>query len=227
MKKLFVFIDTCLAMASILTVTTVIPDSKSVSVRRIDTFVDSSIITKEVAVQTVSIETKEEVSEEKETAKEETKQIVSQAKEEIKNEPVEETKPVSNDSDNTNSNQEETRMYYQGEVFTAKMSGYGADIGNYTSSGYQISGGNITYSDSQYGEVRILAGDRNYPFGTIVRISNSNEGTVLGIVLDRGPDIGRAAGKKFAFDLLYTTSREARLKGVSYNANFEILRLGY
>ena len=212
MKKLFVFIDTCLAMASILTVTTVIPDSKSVSVKRIDTFVDSSIITKEVAVQTVSIETK---------------QVVSQVKEEIKKEPVEEAKPASNDSDNTNSNQEETRMYYQGEVFTAKMSGYGADIGNYTSSGYQISGGNITYNDNQYGEVRILAGDRNYPFGTIVRISNSNEGTVLGIVLDRGPDIGRAAGKKFAFDLLYTTSREARLKGVSYNANFEILRLGY
>lgn len=223
MKKLFVFIDTCLVMASILTVTTVIPDSKSVSIKRINTFVDSSIITKEVAVQSASLETKEEVSEEKETTKEETKQVVSQTKEEVKKE-VEEVKPISND---TNNNQEEVRMYYQGEIFTAKMSGYGADIGNYTASGYQISGGNITYNDNQYGEVRILAGDRNYPFGTIVRISNSNEGTVLGIVLDRGPDIGRVAGKKFAFDLLYTTSREARLKGVSYNANFEILRLGY
>lgn len=223
MKKLFVFIDTCLVMASILTVTTVIPDSKSVSIKKINTFVDSSIITKEVAVQSASLETKEEVSEEKETIKEETKQVVSQTKEEVEKE-VEEVKPISND---TNNNQEEVRMYYQGEIFTAKMSGYGADIGNYTASGYQISGGNITYNDNQYGEVRILAGDRNYPFGTIVRISNSNEGTVLGIVLDRGPDIGRAAGKKFAFDLLYTTSREARLKGVSYNANFEILRLGY
>lgn len=223
MKKLFVFIDTCLVMASILTVTTVIPDSKSVSIKRINTFVDSSIITKEVAVQSASLETKEEVSEEKETTKEETKQVVSQTKEEVKKE-VEEVKPISND---TNNNQEEVRMYYQGEIFTAKMSGYGADIGNYTASGYQISGGNITYNDNQYGEVRILAGDRNYPFGTIVRISNSNEGTVLGIVLDRGPDIGRGTAKKFAFDLLYTTSREARLKGVSYNANFEILRFGY
>lgn len=223
MKKLFVFIDTCLVMASILTVTTVIPDSKSVSIKRINTFVDSSIITKEVAVQSASLETKEEVSEEKETTKEETKQVVSQTKEEVKKE-VEEVKPISND---TNNNQEEVRMYYQGEIFTAKMSGYGADIGNYTASGYQISGGNITYNDNQYGEVRILAGDRNYSFGTIVRISNSNEGTVLGIVLDRGPDIGRGTAKKFAFDLLYTTSREARLKGVSYNANFEILRLGY
>ena len=223
MKKLFVFIDTCLVMASILTVTTVIPDSKSVSIKRINTFVDSSIITKEVSVQSASLETKEEVSEEKETTKEETKQVVSQIKEEVKKE-VEEVKPISND---TNNNQEEVRMYYQGEIFTAKMSGYGADIGNYTASGYQISGGNITYNDNQYGEVRILAGDRNYPFGTIVRISNSNEGTVLGIVLDRGPDIGRGTAKKFAFDLLYTTSREARLKGVSYNANFEILRLGY
>lgn len=223
MKKLFVFIDTCLVMASILTVTTVIPDSKSVSIKKINTFVDSSIITKEVAVQSASLETKEEVSEEKETTKEETKQVVSQTKEEVKKE-VEEVKPTSND---TNNNQEEVRMYYQGEIFTAKMSGYGADIGNYTASGYQISGGNITYNDNQYGAVRILAGDRNYPFGTIVRISNSNEGTVLGIVLDRGPDIGRGTVKKFAFDLLYTTSHEARLKGVSYNANFEVLRLGY
>ena len=127
----------------------------------------------------------------KETTKEETKQVVSQTKEEVKKE-VEEVKPISND---TNNNQEEVRMYYQGEIFTAKMSGYGADIGNYTASGYQISGDNITYNDNQYGEVRILAGDRNYPFGTIVRISNSNEGTVLGIVLDRGPDIGRGTAK--------------------------------
>ena len=100
MKKLFVFIDTCLVMASILTVTTVIPDSKSVSIKRINTFVDSSIITKEVAVQSASLETKEEVSEEKETTKEETKQVVSQTKEEVKKE-VEEVKPISNDTKNT------------------------------------------------------------------------------------------------------------------------------
>ena len=55
MKKLFIFIDTCLVMATILTVTTVVPDSKSVSVKRLDTFVNSSIITKEIKEDTQEI----------------------------------------------------------------------------------------------------------------------------------------------------------------------------
>ena len=33
--------------------------------------------------------------------------------------------------------------------------------------------------------------------------------------------------KKFAFDLLYETSLEAYQKGVSQNAKFEILRIGF
>ena len=60
MKKLFIFIDTCLVMATILTVTTVVPDSKSVSVKRLDTFVNSSIITKEIKEDTPTVEEKEE-----------------------------------------------------------------------------------------------------------------------------------------------------------------------
>ena len=58
MKKLFIFIDTCLVMATILTVTTVVPDSKSVSVKRLDTFVNSSIITKEIKEDTPTVEEK-------------------------------------------------------------------------------------------------------------------------------------------------------------------------
>lgn len=218
MKKLCIFIDTCLVMATILTVTTVVPDSKSISVKRLDTFVNSSIITKEIKEDTPTVEDKEEDNskEEVEKVQEEKKVVVNTPKEE-------ESIPAS--SDNTTNTS--TNKYYQGEVFTGKMSGYGSDIGTHTSSGYRIDENNITYMDSQYNEVRILAGDRKYPFGTIVRVSNSREGTFIGIVLDRGPDIGRDEGKKFAFDLLYATSSEARGKGTSLNAQFEILRLGY
>lgn len=216
MKKLFIFIDTCLVMATILTVTTVVPDSKSVSVNRLDTFVNSSIITKEIKEDTPTVEEKDNSKEVVEKVQEEKKVVVNTPKEE-------ESIPASSDDTNNNS----INKYYQGEVFNGKMSGYGSDIGTHTSSGYRIDENNITYMDSQYSEVRILAGDRKYPFGTIVRVSNSNEGTFVGIVLDRGPDIGRDEGKKFAFDLLYATSSEARSKGTSLNAQFEILRLGY
>lgn len=216
MKKLFIFIDTCLVMATILTVTTVVPDSKSVSVKRLDTFVNSSIITKEIKEDTPTVEEKDNSKEVVEKVQEEKKVVVNTPKEE-------ESIPASSDDTNNNS----INKYYQGEVFNGKMSGYGSDIGTHTSSGYRIDENNITYMDSQYSEVRILAGDRKYPFGTIVRVSNSNEGTFVGIVLDRGPDIGRDEGKKFAFDLLYATSSEARSKGTSLNAQFEILRLGY
>ena len=164
---------------------------------------------------------------EKEKEEDNSKEVVEKVQEEKKvvvNTPKEEESiPASSDNNNNTS----TNKYYQGEVFTGKMSGYGSDIGTHTSSGYRIDENNITYMDSQYSEVRILAGDRKYPFGTIVRVSNSREGTFIGIVLDRGPDIGRDEGKKFAFDLLYATSSEARSKGTSLNAQFEILRLGF
>lgn len=212
MKKLCIFIDTCLIMATVLTVTTVVPDSKSISVKKLDTFVNSSIMTKEVVEETTTVDEKEEV----EKVQEEKKVVVNTPKEE-------ESVQVSSDDTNNTS----TNMYYQGEVFTGKMSGYGSDIGTHTSYGYRIDENNITYIDNEYNEVRILAGDRKYPYGTIVRVSNSKEDTFIGIVLDRGPDIGRDEGKKFAFDLLYATSSEARSKGTSLNAQFEILRLGF
>ena len=48
---------------------------------------------------------------------------------------------------------------------------------------------------------------------------------MLAIVLDRGGSIG--IGKKFLFDLLYESEKEAYKYGVSYNTKFEILRNGF
>ena len=55
-------------------------------------------------------------------------------------------------------------------------------------------------SDTYFFIFRILAADRGYPFGTMVRIT-TNDSIFLGIVLDRGSAIG--FNKIALFDLLY------------------------
>lgn len=117
------------------------------------------------------------------------------------------------------------------EILYGTMSGYGPDCygctSNRVASGYYVGNGNIYYNDSTYGQIRIVSGDKKYPFGTIVKISSSNvsAGDMIAIVLDRGGDIG--IGNKFTFDLLFATEKEASKYNVSRNVKFEILRLGY
>lgn len=114
------------------------------------------------------------------------------------------------------------------ETNVGKMSGYGPDCkgcSGYLASGKYVGDGSVYYDDSTYGKVRILAGDSIYKFGTIIRVSNSNVGSFLGIVLDRGGSIG--FGKTYLFDLLYTSESEAMADEVSYNVVFEVLRYGY
>lgn len=113
------------------------------------------------------------------------------------------------------------------DVVYGKLSRYGPDCygcSGYLAYGKYVGNGIIYYSDSYYGDVRILAGDRSYPFGTIVRVS-FNEESFLGIVLDRGGAIG--FNKAALFDLLYPSEYLANIDGVSYNAKFEILRIGF
>ena len=115
------------------------------------------------------------------------------------------------------------------ETVTGKMSGYGPDcIGcsGYLASGKYVGDGNIYYEDATYGKVRILAGDRKYAFGTIVRIKSAKfEEDILAIVLDRGGSIG--VNKKYMFDLLFDKESVAYNFGVSYETRFEVLRYGY
>lgn len=119
---------------------------------------------------------------------------------------------------------EEVVNVFENEILIGKMSGYGPDCvgcSGYVASGMYVGDGNIYYDDSEYGSVRIVAGDKKYKFGTIVRINDS----MLAIVLDRGGSIG--IGKNFLFDLLYESEAEANKNGVSYNTKFEILRNGF
>ncbi len=97
----------------------------------------------------------------------------------------------------------------------------------YTASGKYVGNGDIYQYDSEYGMVRIVAGDSSYPFGTIVRIKNLNYfgEDVYAIVLDRGGAIGK--NKRAIFDLLFASDENANKFGVAYNVECEILRLGY
>ena len=168
-------------------------------------YVDSDII--EEIVQEVSVV--DEVKQESSNVSVE-KEVLKETNEVIVNTPVEVVEEVVNVPSN--------------EILTGKMSGYGPDcIGcsGYLANGTYVGGGNIYYDDSEYGRVRIVAGDKKFKFGTIVRINDS----MLAIVLDRGGSIG--IGKKFVFDLLYESEAEANRNGVSYNTKFEILRNGF
>ena len=145
---------------------------------------------------------------------------------------------------------EEDKYFMNNQIintYTGSLTGYGPDCygcGNRvtnkvsTASGYHIANivdGNIepaftiTYTDSEYGEVRILAGDSTLPYKTIVRVTVPNEEPIIGIVLDRGSTVGfencrSKNGCLTTFDLLYETESSAR--GKLNNVVFDILRIG-
>ena len=113
------------------------------------------------------------------------------------------------------------------EIQLGKLSRYGPDCylcTGYLAYGLYVGSGTIYYTDYYYGNVRILAGDKSYPFGTIVRVSYDRE-SFLGIVLDRGGSIG--FNGKALFDLLYPNEYLANKDGINYNTKFEILRYGF
>ena len=113
------------------------------------------------------------------------------------------------------------------EIQLGKLSRYGPDCylcTGYLAYGLYVGSDTIYYNDNYYGNVRILAGDKSYPFGTIVRVSYDME-SFLGIVLDRGGSIG--FNGKALFDLLYPNEYLANKDGVNYNTKFEMLRYGF
>lgn len=111
-------------------------------------------------------------------------------------------------------------------TYVGNISHYGADCNGCTgrtASGYDVSN-RLYYQDSTYGTVRIVAGDKSLPFGTIIRFNVSNTPT-LAIVLDRGGAIG--FNKKYMFDLLCEGEKESYQYGTIMSTNIEVLRYGY
>lgn len=178
-------------------------------------------------------------------------------KEEIKNEVIKENKKEENKKNDTivPSVKEEViiekdNFFMDSKVlstYTGILTGYGPDCvgcGNFntnkvsTASGYHIAdivdgaiqpAFTVTYDDSEYGEVRVVAGDSTLPFNTIVRITIPDEEPIIAIVLDRGSTVGfencrSSRGCLTNFDLLFASEKDAI--GKTHNVKFEILRMG-
>ena len=102
-------------------------------------------------------------------------------------------------------------------------------VGNicaYASGSYRASG-KVHYNDPTYGTVYVVAGDYDYPKGTIVRMKNVpyfGGKDIYAIVLDRG---GIGKGKRYLFDLLFASEENMHKFGVQHNITCEILRYGY
>ncbi len=227
MKRTIYIINALLFMGCCLLVTTTTLNVKNINVNSKINYVNSDAIVKEEIVEFVLVEEKVDSIDTVSEDKNDTEELVSsktKVNEVTKDEPIFDTSNSKNNIDSDNSDFDSDIQISVGSVYIGSMSGYGADIGNFTNSGYNISE-TIYYFDKTYGNVRILASDSDIPFGTIVEVSNTNVGSFTGIVLDRGPNIG--FDKKHTFDLLFENSSEALRYGVSKNAKFEIKRLGF
>lgn len=118
---------------------------------------------------------------------------------------------------------------YVGLRFSGSMSAYGSDCcgsnPGMTSSGFDLKK-SLYYSDGTYGNLRVLASDKNFPLYSVIKISDPKDGTYMAIVLDRaGSVIGLNKTKKF--DLaVESESFAANNYGIHSNIVFEVIRVG-
>ena len=120
---------------------------------------------------------------------------------------------------------EEIRMndlYYPKDTYVGYLTAYVADCplcgGTLGCTGQNVLDRTTTYSDSQYGTVRILASSLSMPCGSIIKY-NYNDQDITGIVLDRG-----VTGT--SLDLLVASEDEAYSIGRKY-ISYDVLRYGW
>lgn len=153
-------------------------------------------------------------------------QVDSKEEEDVKQE------EVTTDDDHTAPLEEENNLFYDRSVLrveTGNLTGYGPDCHTCSGVGKTSTGHNlydsIYYEDSEYGLVRILAADKEFPFYSIFRVSNvPGMDDFIGIVLDRGGNVG--FGKGTLFDLAFSTEKDPNILGKTSNVKFELLRNG-
>ena len=163
----------------------------------------------------------EVVTEEK---KEESKQVEAEVKEEKVEQPNVEPQKEEKVETNVTSLQE-VREVIKTDI--GNLTGYGPDC--YGCSGRTSSGHNlydsIYYEDSEFGTVRILAADPSFPMYSIIRVSNvPSMDDFIGIVLDRGGNVGYGRGT--LFDLAFESESSPNLVPLTRNVKFELLRSG-
>lgn len=126
----------------------------------------------------------------------------------------------------------ETGSVTTGRIFTGKLTSYGADCigcGTRTAAGLYVTVNGVknerkatlTYNGTEY---YVLAADRQFPFGTIVKISNHNftiPDPFYGIILDRG---GAVKGTKM--DLFSGSQKNPLFGGSGGTVTIEVIQMG-
>lgn len=114
-------------------------------------------------------------------------------------------------------------LYYPLDTYNGVLTGYAANCplcgGTLGCTGQNVLDGTTTYSDKDYGTVRIVASSKSLPCGSIVNF-NLNEENITAIVLDRG-----VTGT--ALDLLVESESLAITNVGRKNISYNILRFGY
>lgn len=143
--------------------------------------------------------------------------------------PASTPKPVEPKSGNTTTtyNPIDTSGYTVISSEVVNISHFGPDCNGcgagYVATGDYVGSGRLYYKDSTFGSVRIVAADKKYPLGTILRLTH-NGNVYIAIVLDRGGGIGD--GKKYQIDLLAESEAYSSKLGVMRGATLEVLRMG-
>lgn len=112
-------------------------------------------------------------------------------------------------------------------IFSGTMTAYGPDCVGCggilaCSPRHDARNGNIYHHDKNYGKMRVIAGDRRIPCGTVIKVSGvRGSEPFLAIVLDRGGVI-----KETLFDLLFESSAVAKPFG-RQKITYETVRWGW
>ncbi len=126
--------------------------------------------------------------------------------------------------------------------YTGIMTGYGPDCSTCDGRGYtfcdtsdpgwyNIITDGIYYNDEEFGEVRVLAAETDeFPCGTIVKVTSSNAGTFMGIVLDTGYDMRKNFSNGIIhFDVAYTTEKDPEIYKITnkVSVSYSVQRWGF
>ena len=130
------------------------------------------------------------------------------------------------------------------DTFNGIITAYGPDcvgcVSGLTSSGYRVGelvddtvkSTTITYTDDEYGKVRILAASQiKFPYGTIIRVTGPRiNGEIMGIVLDTGIAMRKAWQEgNILIDILFPSEKSQEIFdfGRQKDVKFEVLRYGF
>ena len=126
--------------------------------------------------------------------------------------------------------------------YQGKLTAYGPDCPGCSSTGtvscktvtnesFSIVNDGIYYTDSEYGEVRILAAARAvFPCGTIIKVKNNKMEEFYGIVMDTGGAMIKAWNEYgyILIDVAYKTEEEANNSHItSVNTSYSVQRWGW